>query len=205
MAKISKTKIDAIIKNNKKPVEIVELSIGENNIAVEIDPIISPANFIDAANELADMQFAIDKQTGTEVYAPYLSELAEWYVALKYFTNIDTSVPAGENDPGSKAFERLWALRYCDELRKEIDAIPDMVEIIYVARNIVEDRRKTARPGISKVLDGITKLIEPLKDLVDQMTLDDIKELAETFAEAAAHGDGGNIVDFPTGKNNPTE
>lgn len=211
MAKVSKTKIDAIIKKNKPPVETVELNIGDGMVTVEINPNISHADFVAAARELAEMQFAVDtsaqkddvsdggkaKKSVKEFYAPYLSEFAEWYVLLKYYTNIDVSTPAGESDPDAKAFERLWALRNCGDLREKIYAtVKDTwFALADSAYSIVEGRKEQLRPGAVKFWNSLDELLETMKQQFYHVSPDDWQGLIEGIGKLSGIDDN-KIIQF---------
>ena len=197
MAKISKTKIDAMISNHKLPTKQIEVNAGASNVTIEVNPNISFANMIDAARELAGMQFAVDKKTGKEFYAPYLTEMAEWYVMLKYFTNIDVAIPDDADDPNMKVYERLWRLRFCPEINNQIfsavgsvwDAIAD------AAMEMIDDRRERLKPGALAFWGKLDELLDVIKQRFEAVPEEDWKALIEGIGKLEGIDDN-NIIEF---------
>jgi hypothetical protein len=194
MAKISKTVMDKMIKANAPEAKIVKIDIGDEKVAeIEVRSALSLSEWRSAVREMVELQFTTGED-GMEVYLPELAEFAEWYVRLKYLTNIDVDLKPDENGvPDGKCVERIWALYNFVELRIAVyDACPSLD---WAAQPLVEQRRDTLSAVKLQFWVSLKQIVDAVQEDFGVINASDLADMAEAVQKLKGL-DQGKIVEL---------
>jgi len=178
MAKITKTVIDKMIKEYKPEVQTfsVTLDNGES-VDIEIREQLDFETYRKAAREMADLQFAVDQETGAEVYDPTLAPFVSTYILLKYFTNVPVELGNKDGLPDPKAVERIWSLRTV--LGREFEWPDGYFRLSDAAEELVAIKRDTLKPLQLEFWAGLAQIVDSVKKEFGTLSEEDLATLAD--------------------------
>lgn len=179
MGKLSKTKVNELVKSQFEAKKNIVYSAGDSNeITVEVRRDISFEDFCKAVNELADMQFAVGAD-GEQIYVPYLAMFAEGYVALKYFTNIPVDIKSdGIVTDDSKDVERIWEIIRSPIMDDVTAAIGELWDhLCYRSNQTVHRRLNAAKDTRDKMWGSVAEVVRKYAELLNGMSEEEVKSL----------------------------
>lgn len=194
MAKVSKTKMDAIIKSKKPETKEISIVISdEKTVVVEVNPNISFENFSLAVQELANLQFSIDEENKAATYVASVAPFAEWYTKLKYFTNVDVAPNAADGQLDEKEVERIWNLRFCDEFERKVTEI--IGDVWYEIQYAADEESKNRLPGYHKFWNDVEDMLDEIKQQFHNAKPEDLETLLTGIGKLNSIDDG-KIIQF---------
>ena len=199
MSKISKTKIDAMIKANKPENHIITINAGgDKAVDITVTSTISRDDFLKAVVELVEMNFPIDKNTGKNIYAPYMNDFASWYVALKYFTDIDLDIVGDNGEIDNTNADRIWNLRYCGTLKDDIYQIIKDVwfDIEQCAYEMIEERKNNLKPSFRKLWESLDEYFDRAKEQFKNFSEADLKKFIEDLGNLKELDSTDKLLEF---------
>lgn len=159
--KNSVNKIKTFIKTNLPSSVKLEFGEGENAFSINVKKVISFTTKVAMVRELADLVF-MENENGEREYVPEVLSLAEKYMILKYFTDIEMSEDIND----------IWYLvnytKLYDSVEKAI-GMDNVCDLLVEAEAIIEIyKSKMNNPlgNIDSLFDeAVNTLIDNDKDL----------------------------------------
>ena len=199
---INKTILQKMAKQYAPQEKIIEVQVGDKNVAIKVKPVLSLAEFALAAQEICDMQFATDAN-GNEFYVPYLREFAERYVVVSRFTDLDLSMLRKGDDVTYGAVEPIWQFLMSSIYEKILCAISyddvsysnNYYDLINTAGILVDMHKKQLEPSPTKLWAALDEVVDQMKQSFGEMTPEDMEETREAIKKLT-HIDEGKIVEL---------
>lgn len=189
MAKISKTMQTKMIKALGQNEKQLTFDVNGESVEIIVKRCIPYAQFTEAIAMMVKMitSDADGNNIGDQVSR---HDLAEWFVWITYFTNIDTTTKSDDDETTAKDLERIWSLREIPELYKaftDIDWRDDMAEIRSAAYDMAGTYYEK-RPGhvILEMLDEAFLNIKSQFENLPEGTLD---TLLQSLTDALPNND----------------
>ncbi len=176
---ITKKTLQEIVKSSARASATIDVAVGDETVQIEVRPVITFAQYSQAAKDIADIQFVTDDD-GNAMYAPYLAEFARRFVLMSYFTNLDLKALEKKSKSGTTigSVEPIWTVLmswiYDDVLEYVDPACWD--GICAAAKDLVDAKRRMTEPGPQRVWNQLDGFVAQMKQSFGDMTPEDLEE-----------------------------
>lgn len=183
MAKITKSMQMKLLKKLAKNESTIPLDVDGETIEVIVKKRIPYAEFCEAVHTLVRIIGGDDEET---TYRPERIEMAEWFVWLAYFTNIDTELK-DKDGAVEKDVERLWSLRQIEALTNAWydDRYAYDFGSVHEAADEILTKYRYKKPG-SIALEMLDELFNDMKSQFAKLDGEAVAEWLKSFAETEA-------------------